>query len=214
MAVHFFTFSDFSENTYVVSCNETKECAIIDPGCYYGKEQTELAKYIQQNKLKPVKLLNTHCHLDHVFGNAFVNNTYGLLPETHKGEIPVLESVAYVCNAYGIRGYEESPMPEVFWDEGDTIEIGKMKLEVLFVPGHSPAHIAFYNRAEKYVIGGDVLFQQSIGRTDLPGGNYDTLINSIKTKFFPLGDEVMVFSGHGEPTTIGHEKQNNPFFNE
>ncbi len=214
MAVHFFTFSDFAENTYIVSCDETKECVIIDPGCYYGKEQNELVKYIQTNKLKPVKLLNTHCHLDHVFGNHFIHNTYGLLPEIHKGELPVLEAVPMICNAYGIRGYEASPMPEVFWDEGDVVEIGNMKLEVLFVPGHSPAHIAFFNRKEKYLIGGDVLFQQSIGRTDLPGGDYETLLGSIRVKFLPLGDDVVVYSGHGAPTTIGKEKLSNPFLNQ
>jgi len=212
MPVHTFTFSDFQENTYLLEA-DNKECAIVDPGCYYEGEQNQLKLHIEQHGLKPVKLLNTHCHLDHVFGNKFVADTYQLEVESHKGEAVVLQAVPLVCQAYGIRGYQESPAITKFLNEGDKVCFGNIELEVLFVPGHSPAHIAFYNKKEGYIIGGDVLFYQSIGRTDLPGGNHQTLLSSIKSKFWPLPNDTVVYPGHGPSTTIGFEKQHNPFLN-
>lgn len=205
-----FTFNPFQENTYVVF-DETKECAIIDPGCYEAHERIELQDFIMENGLKPVRLINTHCHLDHVFGNHFVHKTWGLELEIHRGELPVLEAVPQVSRFYGIPSGEPSPMPGRFIEEGDVVSFGNTRLEAILTPGHSPASLSFFIREDKLLLAGDVLFKESIGRTDLPGGDFDTLIASIKDKLLPLGDEVKVFPGHGPSTTIGFERRHNPF---
>jgi len=205
-----FTFNPFQENMYVLS-DDTKECIIVDPGCYQRNEQQELESYIAQNGLNPMRLLNTHCHIDHVLGNKFVASTYGLELEMHRADLPTLGMAQRSADMYGIHGYEASPEPTKFLDESDTIEFGTTSLEILFVPGHAPGHIAFVSHAQKIVIGGDVLFHRSIGRTDLPGGDTQTLIDSIKNKLFTLEDDYRVYSGHGITTTIGFEKANNPF---
>ena len=207
-----FTFNPFQENTYVLY-DDTKECAIFDPGCYTEAEKAQLSQFIKEKGLKPVKLINTHCHLDHIFGNQFVANKYGLGLEIHEGELPVLQAAAQVSMMYGVPFPEASPEPAAFIKEGDVVTFGNTKLEVFFTPGHSPASISFFCREDKFVIAGDVLFHQSIGRTDLPGGDFPTLIASIKNQLFPLGDEVTVYSGHGPSTSIGYERQNNPFLN-
>lgn len=210
--VQYFSFSPFSENTYIIY-DDSKECIIIDPGCYTEEERQTLSNFISNNDLTPVRLINTHCHLDHVFGNRYVAETYKLPLEIHEGELPVLESVAMVAQMYGIPNVQQSPDadPDKFIKEGDIITFGETKLSVLFTPGHSPASVSFYCKEDDFLIGGDVLFQGSIGRTDLPGGNYDTLLQSIISKFLPLPDQVVVYSGHGNPTTIGAERKSNPF---
>ena len=153
-----------------------------------------IQREITQNNLKPVRLINTHCHIDHVFGNKFVSETYNLPLEIHEGELPVLKAVPMACQMYGIPYPEPSPMPGKFIKEGGTIEFGNTKLQTIFTPGHSPASISFFCEAEKFIIAGDVLFYGSIGRTDLPGGDFKTLISVIKEKLFPLGDDVKVYS--------------------
>ena len=208
-----FTFNPFQENTYLVY-DETKECVIFDPGCYTQAEKDELKRFIDEKELKPVRLINTHCHIDHVFGNKFVAETYELPLEIHKGELPVLEALPQVAMKYGIPLPDPSPPAGGFLKEGEVVEFGNSRLEILFTPGHSPASISFFCRASKFVIAGDVLFYGSIGRTDLPGGNFDTLIASIKTQFYPLGDDVTVWPGHGPETTVGFEKTSNPFLNQ
>lgn len=207
--IDFFTFGPFQENTYILS-DETRECIIIDPGCYNDAERAELSGFISANGLKPVKLLNTHCHIDHVFGNKFIAEKYKLGLEIHEKDLPVLHSLMTVAQLYQLNA-EASPEPAKFIDEGDVISFGNSKLEILFCPGHAPGHIVFFNKDQKIVIGGDVLFYGSIGRTDLPGGDHQTLIASIKNKLFPLGDDFTVYSGHGQETNIGFEKRNNPF---
>ena len=205
-----FAFNPFQENTYLLF-DETGECAIIDPGCYDDFEEKELTAFIEEKKLKPVKLLNTHCHIDHIFGNKFISDKYKLGLEIHKLDLVVLKRAEDACKLYGIPGYEVSPEPEKFIDEGDEIFFGKSKLEILFVPGHAPGHIAFVNKEQRFIIGGDVLFYGSIGRTDFPGCDHDALIRSIKNKFYTLGDDFQVMPGHGPDTNIGFEKKNNPF---
>ncbi len=204
-----FVFSPFQENTYILH-DETKECVIIDPGCYDSREQQMLVDFIEKNDLKPVRLLNTHCHLDHVFGNKFVAEKYGLGVECHEGEAVVLQMSKQVADMYGVN-MEPSPEASRFIEEGETISFGNTNMTTLLTPGHSPASICFYCKEEKFVIAGDTLFHQSIGRTDLPGGDYDTLIKSIKEKLFTLPDDTQVFSGHMGSTNIGFEKMNNPF---
>lgn len=204
-----FTFNPFEENTYILY-DETKECVIIDPGCYNTHEREELADFIKSEELKPVKLLNTHCHIDHVLGNSFVAKKYNLQLEIHKEDLEVLHSLPQVSHLYGLNA-EESLEPTVFLNEGDSIRFGNSSLEILFTPGHSPGSICFVTPQDKFIIGGDVLFYNSIGRTDLPGGDHETLLASIRKKLFVLDDDFTVFPGHGGETTIGFEKKNNPF---
>ncbi len=206
-----FTFNAYGENTYILY-DETNECVIIDPGMYDGAEQNEFAASIKENGLEPVLLLNTHCHLDHVFGNKFVFDTYSLKPQFHKGELDILQAIPGYAPQMGFNNYELSPQPDVFLPETGTITFGKSTLELIFAPGHSPAHLCFYSKANQVLIGGDVLFYGSIGRTDLPGGNHNKLIENIKNKIFTLPDDCKVYPGHGPSTTIGFERQNNPFF--
>ncbi len=207
--IHSFVFGSFMENTYVLN-DETNECVIIDPGCYEKAEENALVEYITSNNLKVTQLLNTHCHIDHVMGNQFVKDTYNVALATHKIEANVLLAAKAFADSYGFPGFQESTI-DTFIDEGDEIKFGNSTLEILFVPGHSPGHIAFYNKPQNFCIGGDVLFQGSIGRTDLPGGNFDTLIASIHNKFFELEDQTVIYCGHGPSTTIGEEKKTNPF---
>ena len=204
-----FTCNPYQENSYLLF-DESLECVIIDPGMYSGDEQNAVLKFIAEEKLKPVLLLNTHCHIDHVLGNKFIYETYGLLPQFHQGEEIMLNSVVSYAPQMGIR-YEVSPLPEIYLPETGHIEFGNSTLEIIFAPGHSPAHLCFYSRDDNFVIGGDVLFYQSIGRTDLPGGNHPLLIKNIKEKFFTLPDDCKVYCGHGPATTIGFEKKHNPF---
>lgn len=204
-----FVFNPYQENTYLLY-DETGECVIIDPGMYDGNDQNSLVKFIAEKKLKPVLLLNTHCHIDHVLGNKFVYDTYGLLPQFHKGEEVVLNSVVSYAPQMGMR-YEVSPLPETYLPETGFIRFGESEMEILFCPGHSPAHLCFYGKENKILIGGDVLFYRSIGRTDLPGGNFDQLISSIREKIFTLPDDTRVYPGHGQSTMVGFEKQFNPF---
>lgn len=204
-----FTFSPFQENTYILYDN-TKQCVIIDPGCYDENERRRLVEFIESRELNPVRLLNTHGHLDHIFGNKFVAEKYNLQVESHKDEQQVIDYSAIAAQSYGLQ-LEQSPRITVFWDEGDSVTFGDSELKVFFTPGHSPASISFYSEKDNFIIGGDVLFRLSIGRTDLPGGNFETLSHSIKTKFYTLPDETKVYSGHGEVTTVGYEKQHNPF---
>jgi len=208
--IQIFEFSPFAENTYVL-WDETGECAIFDPGCYTQEERDELRAFIAEKKLRPVRLINTHCHLDHVFGNPFVQKTWGIGLEIHEGELPVLASFEGVCQMYGIPFEGTQPLPTNFIEKGDTIQFGNTRLKVLFTPGHSPASISFYCAESGFVLAGDVLFHESIGRTDLPGGNMETLLESIRTQLFTLPDETIVYSGHGPATTVRHEKEYNPF---
>jgi hydroxyacylglutathione hydrolase len=204
-----FTFNPVRENTYILF-DETAECVIIDPGMYDAEEQNEVVNFIRENGLKPVLLLNTHCHYDHVFGNKFVFDQWGLKPQFHKGELYILQAIPGYVPQMGLH-YELSPEPEVFLEESGKVTFGNSQLELIFAPGHSPAHLCFYAAADNFLIGGDVLFYYSIGRTDLPGGNHLQLINSIKNNLFILPDDCKVYPGHGQPTTIGFEKQHNPY---
>lgn len=204
-----FTFNPFQENTYVLY-DETGEAIIIDPGCYEPAEEQQLADFINAQKLKVVALLNTHCHIDHVLGNKFVKDTYQVKLWLHKEDEPQLRAVKVYAPNYGFHAYTEAEADH-YLEEGNDFSFGNSSLQVLFVPGHAPGHIALYHADQKLCIAGDVLFRESIGRTDLPGGHHATLIRSIKEKMLPLGEDVVVYPGHGPSTTIGHEKKYNPF---
>ena len=209
MHVHKITYNPFFENTFIIS-DETNECVIIDPGCWTKSEREDLKVYVEKNELKPVKLLNTHCHLDHVFGNFFVAEEWGLELGIHEKDLPTLNSVPNYATLYGFRGYQLSPEPSYFINEGDKIKFGNSELDVLFGPGHAPGHIAFYSIEEKFVVNGDILFLGAFGRYDLPGGDFNTLKKTIQEKMFKLPEDMTVYCGHGPETTIGREKMANP----
>jgi len=212
LQVKTFTFNPVQENTYVIY-NDQGWCAIIDPGCYFSNERIELKSYIEQRKFTPKYLLNTHCHLDHVFGNKFVHDTWKLDLHLHPLEKKLLDFAPQSGESWGLP-FDNYEGELIFIDEKDRIKIGEDELSILFAPGHSPGSICFYSQKEKFLIGGDVLFKQSIGRYDLPGGDLNTLLNSIKQQLFVLPDDVVVYPGHGPETTIGYEKKFNPFLNQ
>jgi len=206
------TFNPLQENTYVLY-NEHHKAIIIDPGCYFPVEQETLKKFIKDTGLTPVQLLNTHCHLDHIFGNKWVHETWHLELFLHPDEEKVLAMGPASGERWGIP-FENYAGPLHFLQENDTIQLGEDTLRIILAPGHSPGSICFYHEAQAILFGGDVLFRDSIGRTDLPGGDHDTLLKNIREKLFVLPDNVTVYPGHGASTTIGYEKRNNPFFSE
>ncbi|OOG17657.1 MBL fold hydrolase [Sphingobacterium sp. CZ-UAM] len=209
LTIRTFTFNPYQENTYLLY-NEQGNALIIDPGMYGEKEQTEFLTFVDLHNLTPKLLLNTHCHIDHVLGNYFIHEKFGLLPQFHEGELSTLVAVQNYAPQMGFR-YDISPIGEVFLKDGNKIQIDNDELEVILAPGHSPAHICFYSAAQKFLIGGDVLFRNSIGRTDLPGGNHQQLLDNIKKRLYTLPDDTLVYPGHGPSTTIGFEKNSNPF---
>ena len=209
LTLKFFTFSPVQENTYLLY-NEQHKAIISEPGCYFGAEQETLKNFIKDTGLAPVQLLNTHCHLDHVFGNKWVHDTYGLELYLHEGEQNMLQLAPLSGEKWGLP-FDNYKGPLHFLAEGDEIKLGDDRLSIILAPGHSPASLCFYCEKQQFLIGGDVLFRESIGRTDLPGGNHAQLLKSIREKLFVLPDEVVVYPGHGGSTTIGHEKQFNPY---
>ncbi len=205
-----FTFNPFQENTYLLADDSSKECILFDPGCSNKAEEQELKNYIESARLTPTLLVNTHCHIDHILGNYFVAITWNLPLHLHRNELMTMQQSSLWGQSMGM-----DPGPPVsqhiYIDEGDILPLGKEKIEMLFTPGHSVASLSFYHKNQHLLIAGDVLFRESIGRTDLPGGDFETLVQSIRTKLYILPDETHVYPGHGPHTTVGFEKQNNPF---
>lgn len=209
MELKSFTFNPFSENTYILY-DYSGECVIVDPGCYDASEEQELTEFIEKNQLLPVRLINTHCHIDHVFGNQFVSEKWGLKLEAHEKAVETLRMAGPTANLYALQ-YTPSPLIESFIETPSTIEFGNTKLRVVFTPGHSRGHICLLHDESRTAIVGDVLFFDSIGRTDLPGGDHQTLIDSIKNELLVLEDDWTVWCGHGPHTSIGRERRYNPF---
>ncbi len=206
-----FTFNPFQENTYILY-TDSKEAFIIDPGNSNSRENAILTHFIQEKELNLTRLLLTHGHIDHIMGNQYIYETYGLLPEINEKDLFFIESMEKTANMYGIQA-EPSPFPKQFINHKDKITLGNYELLCIEAPGHSPGSICFYCASINLLIGGDVLFQNSIGRTDLPMGNHEELISSIKNNLFTLPKETKVYSGHGPSTTIGNEMATNPFLN-
>lgn len=204
-----FTFNPFQENTYVVY-DESGKGVLIDPGCSDQSEQQELADFIESEGIQLTHLLNTHCHVDHVLGNAWAKDKYRLDLWIHPNEKSVLKSVEVYAPNYGFVDYRSTEADQ-FLKEGDEIKVGMETLKVLFVPGHAPGHVVFYHKPSKQGICGDTLFRGSIGRTDLPGGNHNLLLQKIKEVLFKLPHDAVMYPGHGPETTIGYEIMNNPF---
>ncbi|MBT32624.1 MAG: MBL fold hydrolase [Thalassobius sp.] len=210
VTIKFFTNGGFGENTYILS-DESKSCIIIDPGCYQKVEEEEIKNYISENNLKVEKIVNTHCHIDHVLGNYTMKKAYNAPIYIPENEVEVLKAVPLFAPMWGFPAYQEQEPDFLIKREQKTIEFGNTTLEILYVPGHSPGHLAYYHKEEKFCINGDVLFRMSVGRTDLPGGNHSQLMDSIRNVMYQLPDDVTVYCGHGDETTIGFEKKHNPF---
>ncbi|MCS6991908.1 MAG: MBL fold metallo-hydrolase [Chitinophagales bacterium] len=206
--IYCFVFNDFLENTYVI-WDETRQALIIDPGCQHLWERRQLKQFIEERSLKPVLLVNTHGHLDHVFGNRWVKETWQVPLLMHRDDVFLLENLTATAAFYGMT-VEPSPLPDRYLQEGDVVRFGNNALQVMHTPGHSPGSVSLIYDHE-FVIGGDVLFAGSIGRVDLPGGDYDQLMESITRKLLVLPEAMKVYSGHGPVTTIGEEKRTNPF---
>jgi hydroxyacylglutathione hydrolase len=211
MNVKKFTFNPVEVNA-ILLWDDTLECVIIDPACYYPHEERQLKLFIETNHLKPVRLLNTHGHFDHLMGNRFVENTWNLKSEIHKEDIFLVEQAANQSSMFGISMPKPS-LPGRFIEEGEVMTFGNSTLKIIFVPGHSPGSVAFYSEVDQLLIAGDILFRGSVGRTDLPGGNHQQLISGIIEKLMVLDPKVKVFCGHGPETTIGAEIKSNPFLN-
>lgn len=211
MNIKKFKFNPVEVNA-IVLWDETLECVIIDPACFYPEEEQQLKLFIETNHLKPVRLLNTHGHFDHLMGNAFVEKTWGIKSEIHQADNHLVEQAVRLSAMFGIP-MPKPPLPGSFFEDGDILSFGNSTLKVIFVPGHCPGGVAFYSEKDKLLIGGDILFYGSVGRTDLPGGNHEQLITGIKEKLMVLDPDVKVYCGHGPETTIGAEKRSNPFLN-
>lgn len=193
--------------------DETKECIIIDAGCQQPAEQEQLKRFISEQGLRPVALVNTHCHFDHVFGNSFVCDEYKVPSWTHREELRNVERFEAYASLFGAKG-NKPPVPTHFFEDGADFKFGNSSLKVLHTPGHSPGGVCFYSAADKFLIAGDTLFAGSIGRTDLPGGDYDVLMDSLKEKVLVLPSDTKVYCGHGPETSVGIELQTNPFITE
>ena len=210
MTIKTFTFNPFQENTYLVY-DETNEAVIIDAGCLQNAEKQSIKKFLDDNKLTLKRVINTHLHLDHQFGNNFIYNTYGIKPEASIEDEFLLDNVIAQARSFGFPIEEDAQDLGGYITENQGIKFGNSTLVSIHVPGHSPGSMAFYSEKDGVIFSGDVLFQGSIGRTDLPQGNYATLILSITKKLLPLPDSTIVYCGHGPSTTIGFEKKNNPY---
>ena len=208
MLIKKFTFNGFQENTYVLS-DSRGICVIVDPGCYDRHEEDELIKYISENNLQVVALLNTHAHIDHVLGNQFVLSRFPVPYYLHVDDVSVLQTVPNYAHMYGFEGYKPSPAPTVILTGGETLIFGEMEFKVLHTPGHCPGHVVYHNEKENVVVNGDVLFKGSFGRVDLPGGSMEVLKKTIFETMFKLPIDTKVLCGHGDDTTIGHEIKTN-----
>ena len=204
-----FTFNPYQENTYLIF-DDSKEAVIIDPGNYEAYENESISKFIDENKLQLKKIILTHCHIDHCLGNKYLNEKYGAELLIPFDERDLYKNVENIATLFGFANYSHLDENE-YLKEKDKIEFGNIKLDVLFLPGHSPGHLAFYFKNDNLCFSGDVLFYNSIGRTDLPGGDHDTLINSIKNKLFLLNPNTIIYPGHGQKTILKNEMKDNPF---
>ncbi|HMJ70592.1 MAG TPA: MBL fold metallo-hydrolase [Cyclobacteriaceae bacterium] len=209
LSIEIFPFNPFQENTYILF-DESGEAVVVDAGCYDREEEKELSGFIESKNLQIKALINTHSHIDHILGAYYVKDKYKVPLLVHRQDEQTLRTGKIAASMYGVDRFTEV-LPDGYLSEDEPFKFGNQSFEVLFLPGHAPGHVGFYHRQQKVLFGGDVLFHRSIGRTDLPGGNYDTLIDSIHKKIFTLPDDVIVYPGHGPATTVGEEKVSNPF---
>src|SRR5690554_103359 len=204
-----FVVNPLQENSYVLS-DETGECVFIDPGFHFDVEKEEVLDYVKENNLTPVCIINTHCHFDHVMGVEFIRNAFKIPFAAHPGDADLIINAVEQGKLFGFP-MEQVNAPDIWLHEGEDFSFGNTSMNIFHLPGHAPGHVAFYSSSDNVLISGDVLFYGSIGRTDLPGGDYNQLISGIKEKLFTLPDETIVYCGHGPETSIGIEKASNPF---
>jgi hydroxyacylglutathione hydrolase len=209
ISIKVFVFNAFQENTFVLY-DETGEAIIIDAGCQSTIEINNLTDFIKKQNLKPVELLSTHGHIDHILGNLFLKNNYNIAYRAHEGDRFLIENAVEQASLFGLK-IEKPPLPDQYLSDNEQIQFGNSILDVIYLPGHSPGGVGFYCKEQKFIVVGDVLFSGSIGRTDLPGGDYNQLINSIQSKLLILPENTVVYPGHGPHTNIGEEKRTNPF---
>jgi glyoxylase-like metal-dependent hydrolase (beta-lactamase superfamily II) len=207
-----FYFNELRECTYVL-WDDTNACVVVDPGMERESERVRLQQFITEHRLQPVAMLNTHGHFDHVMGNAFLARTYGVKGYIHAGDRTLLENTAEYGAMFGYK-IEQPPAPAGFLTDGEPFRFGHTQLQVLHTPGHSKGGVSLYAPAGKFVLTGDTLFQGNIGRVDLPGGDFDEIMQSLATKLMPLPDDTVVYPGHGLPSTIGEERRSNPYITE
>lgn len=211
MQIKIFIFNPIQENTYLL-WDETGECAVIDAGCLFSQEENALVDFMEKNNLILKRVLNTHLHFDHAFGNAFLAKKYGVLPEAYEADEFLIPSMKDTVKRFGLN-FEVIPQSlGKYLTDGEIVRFGNTELKVIHTPGHSPGGVCFYSEKDGVLFSGDTLFLESIGRTDLPGGSYETLIGSITKKLLSLPADTVVYPGHEDTTTIGHEKQFNPYF--
>lgn len=211
MKIKTFEFNPLGVNTYVLY-DKTGECIIIDASCFFPDERELLLNFILDNNLVVKHMVNTHLHFDHIFGANFITSQFGLKLQVHPDDVFLLENLPQQLQMFGFNtNVDYTPEIGNYLKENSIIDFGQQQLKIFHVPGHSPGSIVFYNEKERYAVVGDVLFNGSIGRTDLPGGNFEQLSEGIQTKLFTLPDETVIYSGHGPITTVGHEKKYNPF---
>ena len=211
MNIKKFTFNPVEVNA-IILWDDTLECVIIDAACFFPHEEQKLKLFIETLNLKPVRLLNTHGHFDHLMGNRFIEETWGIKSEIHKEDNYLVEQASAQSLMFGMS-MPKPPLPGSFIEEGDILTFGNSSLTAIFVPGHSPGSVAFYSEADMLLIAGDIIFNGSVGRTDLPKGNHEQLITGIKEKLLVLDPATKVYCGHGSETTIGEEKSYNQFLN-
>jgi len=211
MKVSRFIFNMFGVNTYIIWDPESSEAAVVDPGMIDADEAEAIDSFIETRRLKVTQLINTHCHLDHIFGNKIISEKYGLRIKAHPDDGFLAAGLPAQARRFGLRTSVDAQQIDVGLHDGDTIFLGKERIEVIAVPGHSPGSIALYCPESDFVITGDALFAGSIGRTDLAGGDHTTLIDSIRRRLLTLPDSTVILPGHGGESTIGREKQANPF---
>jgi len=205
-----FVFNPFQVNTYLLY-DESRECIIIDAGCCNKEEGDRLISYIESEGLKPIKVISTHCHIDHIFYNNYLLKQYGILCYSHREEKIVFDGAMACANSFGFNIDTDYKMNYI--EEGDVIKFGNTTIEIIHTPGHTSGGICLLERRQGLLFSGDTLFRGSIGRTDLPTGDYDTLIDSIKNKIFVLEENIKIFPGHGDSTSVKEEITSNPFFN-
>lgn len=210
MEVKVFVNNPWQENTIVLS-DDTKEAVIVDCGCFGEEEENRLKDFLEKESLKPVALLNTHLHIDHIFGNNFIEKTYGLKAQASQEDEFLIRNAKEYAAMLGVTGITQPPVLGKYLKDGDGVKFGHSELQVIAVGGHSPGGLCFYSVADRLLLAGDVLFAGSVGRTDLPGGNTRQLIEGIRNKLLILPEEVRIIPGHGPMTTIGAEKKTNPF---
>jgi len=211
MPLQRFTFNPLQENTYLIWCERTNDCVLIDAGMYNRSEQSQIQNFLIEKELNPVALWGTHAHIDHIFGNDWFLKTYGVPYYLHPADLPMIERSKSMAAVWDLQ-YTESPLPTHHLEHGQTLQVGQCQWEVRFVPGHAPGHVAFINHSDQTALVGDTIFYGSIGRTDLPGGNHQELLSAIERELFSIPDSYTLFPGHGPETTVGQEKTSNPFF--